>query len=59
MHLLCGPVDVASLPVPASSPRAAGADSTLEARVRVLEDRLARLERQLGLADAGDGDGDR
>ena len=56
MHLLCGPVDPASLPPPASARRGSegGSDHPLEARVRELEERVARLESLLGTPDAPD-----
>jgi uncharacterized protein YceH (UPF0502 family) len=47
MHLLCGPVDEASLPAPAP-PRRAEAEGTIEARLRELEERVAKLEAALG-----------
>jgi uncharacterized protein len=43
VQLLCGPVDEASLPPPASA-RRTEADGTIESRLRELEERVARLE---------------
>ena len=47
LHLLCGPVDEAALPPPAP-PRHAEAEGTIEARLRELEERVAKLEAALG-----------
>jgi len=55
MHLLSGPVDEASLPPPAPA-RRADADGTVEARLRELEERVARLEAALGGAAGQDAD---
>jgi uncharacterized protein YceH (UPF0502 family) len=53
VHLLCGPVDEATLPPPAPA-RRVESDGTLEARVRELEARVARLEAALGGAPDAD-----
>ena len=53
VHLLSGPVDEATLPPPAPA-RRVEADGTVEARLRELEARVARLEAALGGGDERD-----
>jgi uncharacterized protein len=48
MHLLCGPVDEATLLPPPAPARRAESEGTIEARLRELEERVARLEAALG-----------
>ena len=56
MHLLCGPVDPATVLAPQAAARRAepAADDGLEARVRELESRVAWLEARLGKQADGD-----
>jgi uncharacterized protein len=55
VHLLCGPVDEAALPVASASPARGPArtDEALEQRVAGLEARIARLEAALGMPAGG------
>jgi uncharacterized protein YceH (UPF0502 family) len=53
VHLLCGPVDEASLPAPATPRASARPDESLERRVAELEARIARLEAALGMPAGG------